>query len=52
MQLTPLTYRIADRDTLLMIEVLAAKWKCKPTNVITKLVAWAFDNHTIIKHAK
>ena len=52
MQLTPLTYRIADRDTLLMIEVLAVKWKCKPTNVITKLVAWAFDNHTIIKHAK
>ena len=52
MQLTPLTYRIADRETLLMIEVLAVKWKCKPTNVITKLVAWAFDNHTIIKHAK
>ena len=52
MQLTPLTYRIADRETLLMIEVLAAKWKCKPTNVITKLVAWAFDNHTTIKHTK
>ena len=52
MQLTPLTYRIADRETLLMIEVLAVKWKCKPTNVITKLVDWAFANHTVIKHSK
>ena len=33
--------RISDNDHLLMLEVLALRFKCKPAEVVTRLIAQA-----------
>ncbi len=37
----PITIRISDREHLLMLEVLALRFRCKPAEVVTRLIEQA-----------